>query len=59
MAEGVADVWDRSKQFKIVLQKGHTVEYVVRKYTRSGRAGVKNVYEVISGEIIQLIRKEH
>ena len=39
IAESVVDVWDRSMQLKIVLQKSQT--NLVRKGTGSGRAGVK------------------
>ena len=41
IAETVVDVWDRSMQLKIVLQKSQTVENVVRKGNGSGRAVVK------------------
>ena len=52
IAESVVHVWDRSMQLKIVLQKSQTFENVVRKGTGSGRAVVKNIHWVISGEIV-------
>ena len=36
MAESVVDVWDPSMQLKIVLQKSHTVENVVRRAPEAG-----------------------